>query len=266
MKLVLIRGAGEMATGVAHRFFAAGYSLVMTELPRPLAVRRGAAFAQAVFDGAMAVEGVRGHHVLSPAEALACCRQGQVAVLTQEIQGDLLEMLQPCALVDARMAKENLGTKIDEAKVVIALGPGFTAGVDAHGVIETNRGHDLGRVLYDGAAEANTGIPGDIVGYRLERVLKANVAGTFTSPREIGDSIETGEEFGRIDSRPVIAPISGIIRGLLRSWTWVPPGTKLGDIDPRGVRHYCFTISEKARAIAGGALEALLHLSGGVGR
>ncbi|MDD4658901.1 MAG: selenium-dependent molybdenum cofactor biosynthesis protein YqeB [Eubacteriales bacterium] len=266
MKLVLIRGAGEMASGTAHRLHAAGYSIIMTELPRPLAVRRGVAFAQAVFDGRAEVEGVVAVHVRTLAEAIVLCRQGKIPVVTGEIKKEDLEALQPIALVDARLAKENLGTRIDEAKVVIALGPGFTAGVDAHGVIETNRGHDLGRALYTGAAQANTGNPGDIGGYREERVLKSSAPGIFSSGLAIGDLVAQGDRFGEIDGRPIPAPISGVVRGLLMGGTWVRAGTKLGDVDPRGIRRYCFTISEKARAIGGGVLEALLHLEGGVDR
>ncbi len=266
MRLVVIRGAGEMASGTAHRLHAVGYSIIMTELPRPLAVRRGVAFAQAVYDGSAVVEGIVAVHARTLAEALALCRQGKIAVLTKEIAGKDLTALPPAALVDGRLAKENLGTKIDEAKVIISLGPGFIAGVDAHAVIETNRGHDLGRVLYTGAAQANTGNPGDIRGYREERVLKNTTPGIFSSSLAIGDLVAKGDRFGEIDGSPIAAPLSGVVRGLLMGGAWVEAATKLGDIDPRGIREYCFTISEKARAIGGGVLEALLHLGGGVDR
>ena len=266
MKLVFIRGAGEMATGVAHRLQAVGYSLLLTELPQPLAVRRGVAFAQAVYDGSIEIEGVRARQVATLAQALDCCRRGQVPVLSQEIRGEDLAALGPLALVDARLAKVNLGTRLDEAPVVIGLGPGFTAGEDVHAVIETNRGHNMGRVLYAGTAEADTGSPGEIGGYRGERVIKVSRSGVFTSERRIGDFIGAGEIFGAIDGFPVTATIGGVIRGLLRSGTPVIARTKLGDIDPRGIRDYCFTISEKARAIGGGVLEALLRLGGGVGQ
>ncbi|MDD2282138.1 MAG: selenium-dependent molybdenum cofactor biosynthesis protein YqeB [Eubacteriales bacterium] len=266
MRLVVIRGAGEMASGTAHRLHAVGCRIIMTELPRPLAVRRGVAFAQAVYDGSAEVEGIVAVHARTLTEALVLCRQGKIAVLTKEIAGKDLTALQPAALVDGRLAKENLGTKIDEAKVVIGLGPGFIAGVDAHAVIETNRGHDLGRVLYTGAAQANTGNPGDIGGYREERVLKNTTPGIFSSSLEIGDLVAKGDRFGEIGGSPIAAPLSGVVRGLLMGGAWVEAATKLGDIDPRGIREYCFTISEKARAIGGGVLEALLHLGGGVDR
>lgn len=264
MPLVLIRGAGEMASGTAHRLLAAGYRVIMTELLQPLAVRRGVSFAQAVFTGSTRVEGVEAVHANSIPEALTLTSQGKIPVLTREIDSGTLASLQVAALVDARLAKVNLGTKMDEAKVVIGLGPGFTAGVDVHAVIETNRGHDLGRVLYSGSAMANTGNPGDIGGYRQERVLKSTAAGVFSSNLQIGDLLAPGDVFGCLEGNPIHAPIRGIVRGLLMTGTWVNAGTKLGDIDPRGIREYCFTISDKARAIAGGVLEALLHLGGGV--
>lgn len=262
MKLVVIRGAGEMASGTAHRLHRAGYGIIMTELPRPLAVRRTVAFAQAVFDGACTVEGVQGQSTESLADAMELCREGKVAIFVGDIRGEALKKLKPVALVDATLAKENLGTLIDEAPVVIGLGPGFTAGTDVHAVIETNRGHDLGRVLYSGTAQDNTGNPGDIAGYTLERVLKAPGDGIFNSPRQIGETISAGEVFGLVGSCEIPAAVSGIIRGLLMPGTLVRAGTKLGDIDPRNNEAYCRTISEKARAIAGGVLEALLHLGG----
>lgn len=263
MRTVVIRGAGEMATGTAHRLFRAGYRIIMSELPRPLAVRRTVSFAQAVFDGSCVVEGVTAQRAESLAAAQRICRGGSIAVYAGEIRGEELAALDPLALVDATVAKENLGTDIREAPVVIALGPGFTAGIDVHAVVETQRGHDLGRVLYTGAAQSNTGDPGEICGYTRERVLKSSRAGVFRSHRQIGESILAGQEFGSLDGNPIAAAISGVIRGLLMSGTWVPAGTKLGDIDPRGRRDYCYTISDKARAIAGGVLEALLFLSRG---
>lgn len=262
MKLVVIRGAGEMASGTAHRLHRAGYRIIMSELIEPLAVRRSVAFAQAVFDGECVVEGIPGVRTESLAEALSLCGQGKVAVYVGDIRGADLESLQPAAMVDATIAKENRGTGIDEAPIVIALGPGFTAGQDAHAVVETNRGHDLGRVLLKGSAQANTGNPGDIGGYTVERVIKAPVPGVFSSNLHIGQTITVGQVFGRIESEVVTAALSGIVRGLLMPGTRVRQGTKLGDIDPRNQESYCYTISEKSRAIAGGVLEALLYLEG----
>lgn len=261
---VVIRGAGEMASAAAHRLYKVGFKIIMAELARPLAVRRTVSFAQAVFDGRCTVEGVPGQKAETLQEALAVSRAGKIAVYAKEIRaGDLLGLC-PAALIDATLAKENLGTRIEEAPVVIGLGPGFTAGSDVHAVIETNRGHDLGRVLYSGCAQSNTGNPGDIGGYTVERVLKAPEDGIFSSDLLIGAPIAAGAVFGRVGSAEITAGLSGIVRGLLMPGTFVRAGAKLGDIDPRGERGYCFTISDKARAIAGGVLEALLALSGGI--
>lgn len=266
MKIVLIKGAGEMASGTAHRLHAVGYSPVLTELPQPLAVRRRVSFAQAVYDGQIEVEGVLARKVESLEDAFTCCQQREIPVIIKEFGNEGLSFLRPVAVVDARLAKKNLGTKVNEAAVVIGLGPGFNAGIDVHAVIETNRGHDLGRVLYVGSAQADTGNPGDIGGYSLQRVLKVPVAGCFRSKRKIGELIRQGDLFGEVDGHPVLAPLDGVIRGLLMSGTRVGAKVKLGDIDPRSQREYCFTISDKARAIGGGVLEALLHLAGGVNR
>jgi len=264
MNLVVIRGAGEMASGTAHRLYKAGFSIIMSELPKPLAVRRTVSFAQAVIDGSHTVEGVTGQRAESLAEALHICLGGKIAVYLGEIKGAQLDSLQAKALVDAIMAKENLGTRVEEAPVVIALGPGFMVGIDADAVIETNRGHDMGRVLYSGSALTNTGNPGEICGLALERVVKSSGDGEFRSELTIGDMVARGDIFGYVGEDQVLASLSGVLRGLLMPGTYVPSGTKLGDIDPRGNREYCFTISDKARAIAGGVMEALLHLGGGV--
>src|SRR5690554_5755736 len=183
--MIVIRGAGEMATGTAHRLFRAGYPVIMSELPQPLAVRRTVSFAQAVFDGSCVVEDVTAQRAESLAAAQRICRGGSIAVYVGEIRGEELSALAPQALVDATMAKENLGTSIQEVPAVIALGPGFVAGVDVHAVIETQRGHDLGRVLYAGAAQSNTGDPGEVCGYTRERVLKSPQAGVFHSYLQI---------------------------------------------------------------------------------
>ena len=264
MKLVVIRGAGEMASGTAHRLYMAGFRIIMSELPQPLAVRRNVSFAQAVLDGSYTVEGVTAQRTESLIEALALCQEGKIAVYPGEIRGVELDNLRPVALVDAMLAKANLGTKAGEAPVVIALGPGFTAPIDADAVIETNRGHDLGRVLYAGSAAPNTSQPGETGGYTIERVLKAPGDGVFSSELKIGDIISPGDLFGRVGDVEVKAVIPGIVRGLLMPGTIVQVGTKLGDIDPRYVQEYCDTISDKARSIAGGVLEALLYFGGKV--
>jgi xanthine dehydrogenase accessory factor len=173
----------------------------------------------------------------------------------------LISALQPDAEIDAILAKRNLGTAITDAPVVVALGPGFTAGVDCHAVIETMRGHDLGRVILSGPAAPNTGIPGNIGGFTTERVLRAPKDGILTEIRHIGDLVEKGESIAEVDGTPIPAPLSGVIRGLLPSGTPVVCGMKSGDVDPRAVLSNCYTVSDKARAIGGGVLEAILMLS-----
>ncbi len=258
---VLIKGAGEMASGVAHKLFRAGLDVVMSELPQPMAVRREVSFAQAIFTGEQTVEGVTGSRVEDPKHCPTILDQGFIPVLPISISRELLMDLKPRAVVDATLAKEKTDTYWGEAPVVIGLGPGFRAPEDVHAVIETQRGHHLGRIYYQGAAAPNTGQPGEILGYTWERVLRAPSKGEFTAFAQIGDQVEAGDEIGVIDKQDlVISAIPGVVRGLLYSGLMVEKDVKLGDIDPRGVREYCFTISDKARTIAGGVLEAILFL------
>lgn len=260
---VVIRGAGEMASGTAHRLLGAGFAVVMSELPRPLAVRRQVSFAQAVYCGEHTVEGVKGRRVKNGEQARKVLQRGEIAVFPHPLAGRDLEGLKPRALVDATLAKKNTGTFKDEAPVVIGLGPGFSAPDEVHAVIETQRGHHLGRIYYQGQARPNTGQPGLIAGYSSERVMRAPAGGQFNSQRKIGEWVEKGQEVGCIGKAyPVTAPISGVIRGLLFPGLQVEKGVKLGDIDPRGCREYCFTISDKARSIGGAVLEALMYLEG----
>lgn len=254
---VLIRGAGEMATGVAWRLHRSGFRCLMTEVERPLAVRRGVAFSEAVYDGEKVVEGVRAVLIRSPSEVEGVWRRGEVAVLVDP-EASCLREVRPDVLVDAIMAKRNLGTRKDQAPLVIGLGPGFRAGWDVHAVVETNRGHNLGRVIWNGEAEPDTGIPGAIGGYTVERVLRAPGQGVLRVEKGIGEEVREGEVVAWVGDLPVRARIPGVVRGMLRDGTEVTPGLKIGDIDPRGIREYCFTISDKARAIAGGVLEAIL--------
>ncbi len=260
---VIIKGAGEMASGTAHKLFRAGLEVVMTELPQPRAVRRGVSFAQAVFTGEHTVEDVTACRVQKISEIIEVISQGFVPVLPRTFTSEELEELDPRALVDATLVKEKTDTYWGEAPVVIGLGPGFRAPEDVHAVIETQRGHHLGRIYFQGIAAPNTGEPGEILGYTWERVLRSPAKGEFVPFREIGDEVEAGDEIGVIEKQDAVyAKISGVVRGLVYPGLKVEKGTKLGDIDPRGVREYCFTISDKARNIAGGVLEALLFLEG----
>jgi len=257
--VVLIRGAGEVASGVAHRLYQSHFRICLTEIPRPLAVRREVAFSEAVYEGKKEVEGVRAELISRPEEIESVWQKGNIPILVDPDGKKTKTFLKPDVLVDAIMAKQNLGSEVHDAPLVIGLGPGFTAGKDVHIVIETNRGHRLGRMILSGAAEPDTGIPGEIGGYTMERLLRTMKKGIFHPQKSIGDRVERGSVVAVVDDFPVIGKISGVLRGLLREGVEVRKGMKVGDIDPRSKKESCFTISDKARAIGGGALEAILY-------
>ncbi|MDZ7599228.1 MAG: selenium-dependent molybdenum cofactor biosynthesis protein YqeB [Desulfobacterales bacterium] len=255
---VVLRGAGETASGVAWRLYRANiHRLVMLEVPAPLAVRRSVCFCEALHQGWQTVEGVQAVKAADIGGVQRAWDTGQVPVLVDP-EGRLISQLAPDVLVDATLAKRNLGTRIEDAPLVIGLGPGFSAGRDVHRVIETNRGHNLGRVIIEGAAEPDTGVPGNIAGFSAERVLRAPAAGVFSTRHRIGERVQSGEVVGSVAGAAVTARLDGILRGLIRPGTVVTAGLKLGDVDPRGEESYCHTISDKARAVAGGVLEAIL--------
>ncbi|MGL4981934.1 MAG: selenium-dependent molybdenum cofactor biosynthesis protein YqeB [Treponemataceae bacterium] len=258
--LVVIKGAGDLASGVAHRLFSSGFSVIMTEIQNPTCVRTSVSFSRCVLQNRVEIDGVHGELVKSEKEAITVCNQKKIAVLVDEC-ATIISKLSPCVVVDAIMAKKNINTTKNDAKIVIALGPGFTSPRDCHAVIETNRGHYLGKAIYDGCAEKNTGIPGDIAGFTSERIIRASTDGIFTPFVEIGDAVTKGEKIAEVSGTPIYAEIAGVVRGLLFANTPVFKGMKAGDIDPRAKREYCFSISDKARSIAGGVLEAILHLS-----
>ncbi|MEG0740687.1 MAG: selenium-dependent molybdenum cofactor biosynthesis protein YqeB [Clostridia bacterium] len=262
--LVLIKGAGDLASGVAVRLRHAGFQLTMTDLPKPTAIRRMVSFCRAISNEEAMVEDVRAKLAHSAQEAQRVMQGGDIAVLADP-QARCREALRPDVLVDAVLAKRNLGTTLSDAPVVIALGPGFAAGLDCHAVIETMRGHDLGRVLYQGRALENTGVPGNIGGYSSQRLLRAPCAGIFEPLVEIGACVRAGDTVAMVDGIPITAAIDGVIRGLLPAHTPVVSGMKSGDVDPRGVVESCYTVSDKARAIGGGVLEAILHLTEAIG-
>ena len=257
--LVVIKGAGDLATGVAYRLRRAGFPVVMTEIAQPTVVRRTVSFAQAVFDGTAEVEGMRATLVATTEEARALARRPENAVIVDP-QASVIQALQPSIVVDAIVAKRNTGTHIDDAPAVIALGPGFRADRDAHAVIETNRGHRLGRVIWNGEAEPDTGIPGLVDGHGADRVLRAPASGTFLGIRDIGDHVAKDDVVGYVETRPVVAPFDGCLRGLIHSDVHVHRAMKIGDVDPRATVEHCFTISDKALAIGGGVLEAAMYL------
>jgi xanthine dehydrogenase accessory factor len=256
---VVIKGAGDLASGVAHRLWNAGFHIVMLELPQPLVVRRTVSFANAVYQGRADVEGVSARLCSDVGEIHGLWADRLVPVCIDP-RGDLIRLLQPDVLVDAVMAKINTGTGRQDAPIVIGLGPGFTAGEDVHAVIETQRSHNLGKAHYTGCAAPNTGNPGEIGGYSLERLLRSPVAGNITPLKEIGQLVEKGETVATVGGVPIVAQLDGLLRGLLYPGLPVEKGLKVGDIDPRGRGTDFMTVSDKARSVAGGCLEAILHL------
>lgn len=255
--LVVVRGGGDLASGAIHRLHRAGFPVAVLELPQPTFVRRAVCFGEAVYSGQISIEGVVARRAAAPEEALRLVHQGEVPVLVDAV-GDSLARLQPPVLIDARMAKINLGTTKNDAPLVITLGPGFTAGLDCHAVIETNRGHNLGKVIWLGQPEPDTGEPGAMEGKTHSRVLRAPAIGSVQPTAEIGDALEAGQLIASVDGHAVRAPFTGILRGLIHPEVVVRPNMKIGDIDPRLRREACFTISDKSRAVGGGVLEAIL--------
>ena len=264
---ILIRGAGDLATGVALELYEAGSRhLLLLERPRPLAVRRLVAFSEAVYEGRIVVEGIMAVRIDFLEQADATWENGQIPVLVDPGM-TCLKKVQPQILVDALIAKRNTGVHRDMAPLVIGLGPGFTAGKDVHCVMETHRGHGLGEIRTTGSAFPNTGIPGPVLGKSLERLLRAPMDGVFTACRTIGDMVQEGETAGQVDAHGTVAQVtaltSGVIRGLLRSGLVVEKGLKLGDVDPRGETWRCRRVSDKARAVGQGVLRAVrAHLDG----
>ncbi|MEW5784592.1 MAG: selenium-dependent molybdenum cofactor biosynthesis protein YqeB [Bacillota bacterium] len=256
-RTIIIKGAGDLASGVAHRLWWAGFDVIMTELAQPLVVRREAAFAAAVFRGECTVEGITARLCLP--DQVARVLAGREIPVVVDPDGELVRHLNPKILIDAVMAKRNTGSGITDAALVIGLGPGFVAGLDVHAVIETSRGHNLGRVFYRGAAEADSGIPGEVGGAGRERLLRAPAGGTFKPVKEIGAVVHKGDTVAYVDRIPVTAGVDGLLRGLLFPGLIVQAGMKVGDIDPRGSAVDYRTVSDKARSIGGGVLEAILN-------
>ena len=302
--LIICRGAGDLATGIIHRLHRAGHRVIALETDYPAAIRRQVSFCEAVYDGSAAVEGVTARLVpaLTDAETdtetysgindtpaahiasekwdrsaiEAVLEAGEVPLLIDP-KGESIALLKPDVVVDAIIAKKNLGTTINMAPLVIGVGPGFTAGQDVHLVIESMRGHNLARIITDGMAQPNTGVPGNIAGFTSERVIHAPAAGYIHDVRKIGDIVQKGDEIARIypdkesydnalsEYVPVNATITGIIRGLIREGYYFREGFKIADIDPRESElTNCFTISDKARSIAGSVLEAVSAFEHGV--
>ena len=290
--LVIVRGAGDISTGTIHRLFRAGFELLVLEAEKPSAIRRKVSFSEAVYDGRATVEGAMAVRIGSAEEAARCRADGHIPLIVDP-EGDSIALLKPDVVVDAILAKRNLGTRMDMAPLTIGLGPGFEAGRDVHFVIETMRGHDLGRIISKGSAAPNTGIPGTVGGYGRERVIRAPGAGIFRDGKDIGSFVRAGEVIGRIEvpgsatgavgttgaevpgsgmeafettgaetpgsgagTVEVRTVLTGVLRGIIRDGYPVTEGFKLADVDPRREEQKnCFTISDKARCIAGSVLE-----------
>ena len=259
--LILIRGAGDLASGVALRLHRSGLKVVMTDLEKPTAIRRTVCFSQAIVHGETVVEDVTAKQAASAKAALDILKTGCIPVLADP-EGACIPALKPDAVVDAILAKKNLGTKITDAPVVVGVGPGFTAGVDCHAVVETMRGHYLGRVIHEGSAIPNTGIPGLIGGFAGERVLRAPADGVFHQILDIGAQVKMGDVAATVDGVPMACTLDGVLRGILADGTPVFKGMKAGDIDPRCEIKHCYCASDKALAVGGGVLEAVLELTG----
>ena len=258
-KLIVVRGGGDLATGTIHRLWSAGFNVLILETAHPAAIRRQVSLSEAVYEGEATVEGLTAVRISDISEMEGVWASGKVPMLIDP-EGQCLKVLKPAALVDAIIAKVNLGTTRDMAPVTVALGPGFVAGEDVDVVVETSRGHKLGRVIREGSAKANTGIPGIIGGYGKERVMHSPAEGILRNVHAIGDIVEAGTEIAYIETAegkvPVLATISGIIRGLIRDGYPVTVGFKIADIDPRREElENCWLISDKARCIAGSVLE-----------
>lgn len=253
---VYVRGAGDLATATIIRLHNAGYEVLASEVEKPTVIRQTVSFATAMYKGSICVEGVKGVAVCDLAKASEVLESGDVPIIVDPL-GRLISAFDPFCVVDAIIAKRNLGTRLDMAPCTIALGPGFEAGKDALAVIETMRGHDLARIYYQGTAQKNTGIPGIIAGFGAERVVHAPQRGIFSSTLAIGDLVHKGDIIAHVGSEPVLATIDGMLRGLLESGLSVSEGFKIADIDPRGSKASYQSVSDKARAIAGSVLEVL---------
>ena len=267
--LIIVRGGGDLASGSIYKLKKSGFPVLILEVAHPSAIRRNVAFCEAVYQGMQTVEDMTCYLAQSPERAQQLLSEGKLVVLVDP-KGESIPKLKPLAVVDAILAKKNIGTVRDMAPITVALGPGFTAGEDVDAVIETKRGHNLGRVLWEGSAAPNTGIPGIIGGYGKERVIHCPAKGILRNVKKITDTVSKGEVIAVVETEegivPVEATLDGILRGLIRDRFPVKPGFKIADIDPRAEEYNnCFTISDKARCIAGGVLEAILQRKGELG-
>ncbi len=254
---VALRGGGDLGSGVAYRLHRCGFPVLITELAQPLLVRRRAAYGTAAIVGLISIDGVTARRVEDLQEALELQARGEIPLLIDP-EGSSLDSYAPAVVVDARMLKGGSGQQPGSPSLVIGLGPGFVAPDNCDAVIETNRGHFLGRVIWEGAAEPDTALPGCVLGRTGDRVLRAPNDGAVKALVPIGTVLKAGQPVAEIGGQTVLAPFDGVLRGLIHSGLSVSAGAKIGDLDPRAKPAYCFTISDKALAIGGGVLEAIL--------
>ncbi|WP_432408731.1 selenium-dependent molybdenum cofactor biosynthesis protein YqeB [Wukongibacter sp. M2B1] len=257
--IVVLRGGGDIATGIAHKLFRSGFKILILEIEKPTMVRRTVSFGDAIFNGQAKVEGAKAIRVYNIEEIFKAWSERCIPIIVDK-KCEILNEIEAKVLIDATLAKRNLGVHKGMAPITIGVGPGFNAGVDVDAVVETSRGHYLGKLIFQGYAKPDTGVPGEILGYGRERVLKSPCDGIIENLLEIGDTVKKDQVVAYVNKEAVKASIDGVLRGLIKNKLQVKKGLKIGDIDPRGEKEYCFTISDKARAIGGAALEAILYL------
>ena len=259
-EIVIIRGGGDIATGSIYKLYRCGFKVLVLEIEKPTAIRRNVCFSEAVYNESAVVEGVSSILVKNIDEIRNAWQNKKIPIVIDP-KGDLIKELRPLCVVDAILAKRNMGTNKGMAPITIALGPGFEAGKDVDIVIETMRGHNLGQLIMEGTAIENTGVPGDIKGFSKERVIYSSADGVVTNTKEIGALVKKDEILGYVGDMPIVATIDGLLRGIIKEGLFVKKGLKIADIDPRlSEIDNCNTISDKARSIGGGVLEAFLYL------
>jgi xanthine dehydrogenase accessory factor len=257
---VIVRGGGDIASGTIQKLFRSGFKVLILEAEKPTSIRRNICFSEAVYDGYAIIEGIKSVLTWDLDGIRKAWEEGFIPVIV-DTEGSYIQSLKPIAVVDAILAKRNLGTSKKMAPITVALGPGFEAGKDVDIVIETMRGHNLGRLIFEGSAMENTGVPGEIGGFSKERVIYSPFGGKIKNVRKIGDFVEGGEIIAYVEQAPVKTSISGVLRGIIRDGNTVVKGLKIADVDPRySEKENCYTISDKARSIGGGVLEAILFL------
>lgn len=259
-KIIIVRGGGDIASGTINRLHNMGFRVLVLEISKPNFIRRKVCYGEAVYEGEFSLEGTVSKLACSLEEIYSIWEEKKIPVYIDP-EMKILEKLSPDVIIDGILAKKNLGMSKELAPVTIGLGPGFEAGKNVHAVIETNRGHNLGRIIYEGKAAENTGIPGIIQGYGKERVIYASAEGILKTVHDIGDVVQKDEIIAYIGTEPVKASLTGLIRGMIRGGSFVKKGLKISDIDPREDQlENCYTISDKARTISGGAAEAVFFL------